>query len=169
MLALLSSSFRNSTHHRLPSVLPHQRWQSEGLTLVELIIVTVILGLLAIVATPTIHAYFERVRVTKGMSIGNAVQAALMASTTTSANNTYPSAMPTYGELVTLVNANGALLKETEVAMGLELRAHTPLDSDSDGLYERYTMSFTVTNVSPTRRGWCIIVQPSGVEPCPPE
>lgn len=85
-----------------------------GATLIELIVVTVILGLLAIVSAPTVQTYFERVRVARGVSIGRTVQAALAASTMTDVADQYPAHIDSYADLIVMVNANGASSSHTD-------------------------------------------------------
>lgn len=140
-----------------------------GFTLIELLVVTMIIGLLAIVASPTMTAYFQRVRVAKGFSVGRTVQASLVSLITTSESNEYPDAISSYDELLALINTNGGQLEETELETGMQFRQYTPLDTDDDGIWDSYTMSFRVIDVPQHRPGWCIIIQPSGVERCPPQ
>ncbi len=128
-----------------------------GVTVIELLVVTMIINLLAIVASPTMSAYLERVRVARGVGVGRTVQAFLASLTTTSASNQYPASIASYGELTILVNANGGELENTEVETGMEFRQYTALDTVGDGNWDSYTMSFKVLNVSPQRPGWCII------------
>jgi type II secretory pathway pseudopilin PulG len=151
------------------SALLHRYLRSiTGFTVIELLVVTMIISLLAILAWPTMNAYLERVRVAKSLSAGRTVQASLASLSTTSENNQYPAAITSYGELTVLVNANGGQLGNTEVETGMAFRSYTAIDTVNDGNWDSYTMSFNVLNVSPLRPGWCIRVRPSGVEHCPP-
>jgi prepilin-type N-terminal cleavage/methylation domain-containing protein len=142
---------------------------SAGFTLAELLIVTMVISLLAMAASPTIKAYLERARIAQGMSVSRTIQASLASFTTTSVSNQYPASIDSYGELTVLINANGGQLRNTETETGMAFRKYTPLDIDGDNTWNSYTMSFTVLNVSPERPGWCIRIQPSGVERCPPQ
>ncbi|ETW93185.1 type II secretion system protein [Candidatus Entotheonella palauensis] len=140
-----------------------------GFSIIELLVVMMIISLLAIVASPTMSAYLERVRVAKGVSVGRTVQASLASVSTTSEGYQYPATISSYGELTVLINANGGQLQNTESETGMEFRQYTALDTDGDSTVDSYTMSFKVMNVSPQRPGWCITIQPSGVERCPPQ
>jgi prepilin-type N-terminal cleavage/methylation domain-containing protein len=140
---------------------------ADGVTLIELVVVTAIIGLLAVIAIPLFIAYRDKARVASGMGTGNAIQAALSAFATTSPSNLYPAAMANYGDLSAIVNANGGLLKPTESEMGIEFRSYIPIDLDGNGERDSYTMSFKVLGVPLQNTGWCIVVQPSGVEKCP--
>jgi prepilin-type N-terminal cleavage/methylation domain-containing protein len=140
---------------------------NQGFTLIELVVATVIIGILAITAAPNFIAYRDKTRVATGMGAGNAIQAALASFTTTSPNNLYPAAMANYGDLIAIVNANGGLFKTTELDMGIAFRSYASIDIDGDGERDSYTMSFTVLGVPPQNVGWCIVVQPSGVARCP--
>jgi type II secretory pathway pseudopilin PulG len=125
------------------------------------------IGILALVATPHFIAYRDKARVAVGMGTGNAIQAALSSYATTSLSNLYPAGIANYGDLTTIVNAHGGTLQNTASEMGIELRRYTALDSDGNGERDSYTMSFIVLGVHPRNPGWCIVVQPSGVEKCP--
>jgi len=140
-----------------------------GFTLHELLIVTMILSVLILVASPTIMAYFERVRVARGLSVARTVQASLASFMTTDDSYQYPAAIGSYEDLKVLINTNGGQLKDTEGELGMIFQQYTALDSDGDTVLDSYTMSFRVTNVSPKRPGWCITIQPSGVARCPPQ
>ena len=140
-----------------------------GFTLLELMLVTVIIGLLIVVAVPTYIAYRDKTRVAAGLGIGNQIQAALSSYTTTSPSNLYPDAadITTYNELMTVVNAHGGPLKNTESEMGIAFRQYGTIDLDGDGEWDSYTMSFKLIGVNTHVPGWCIVVQPAKVEKCP--
>ncbi|PON19244.1 hypothetical protein C2W62_03860 [Candidatus Entotheonella serta] len=140
-----------------------------GLTLIELLVVTMIIGILAAFASPTMKAYFERVRVAKGVSTSHTVQASLASYTTTSDSNQYPGAILSYDELTMIINTNGGQLEATEDEAGMIFRQYTALDTDKDDTWDSYTMSFRVIDVPRQRPGWCIIIQPSGIERCRPQ
>ena len=65
---------------------------NRGFTLIEVMLVTVIIGLLLVVAVPTYIAYRDKSRVAAALGIGNGIQAALSSYTTTSQSNLYPAA-----------------------------------------------------------------------------
>lgn len=140
-----------------------------GFTLNEVLIVTLIISVLVLVASPTVTAYFERARVARGLSVGRTVQASLASFTTTDDGYQYPAAIPSYEDLKVLINTNGGQLKDTEEELGMIFQQYTALDTDGDTVVDSYTMSFRVTNVSPQRPGWCITIEPSGVATCPPQ
>ena len=140
-----------------------------GFTLIELLIVTMVISILVMVATPAILSYLEQARVARGISMARLVQASLAAYTTTSIGYQYPASISSYSELAVLINTHSGTLKKTQTEAGMELRQYTALDTDGDSIWDSYTMSFRVTNVSPKRSGWCIQIQPSGVERCPPQ
>ncbi len=140
-----------------------------GFSLIEMLVVTMIIALLVSIAVPTMRAYFERTRVASAISAGRTVQASLASAATTSEDNAYPETIDNYTELATLVNANGGQLKDTEEEMGVQLQLYTPIDTVGDGIWDSYTMSWRVTDVSKRRPGWCLTIEPSGVVRCPAE
>jgi prepilin-type N-terminal cleavage/methylation domain-containing protein len=140
-----------------------------GFTLIEMMLVTVIIGLLIVVAVPTYIVYRDKTRVAAALGIGNGIQAALSSYVTTSRTNLYPAAadITNYDELISIVNAHGGILKSTESEMGIAFQQYGTIDLDGDGEWDSYTMSFRLLGVSRTVLGWCIVVQPSGVSKCP--
>jgi prepilin-type N-terminal cleavage/methylation domain-containing protein len=153
----------------MPACIHHHIRPIAGFTLVELLIVTMVISVLAIVASPTLSVYLEQARVARGISIARVVQASLASYTTTNVSYQYPASISSYGELTVLANTHSGKLKNTQAEAGMELRQYTALDTDGDSVWDSYTMSFRVTNVSPKRSGWCIRIRPSGVERCPPQ
>jgi prepilin-type N-terminal cleavage/methylation domain-containing protein len=142
---------------------------NRGFTLIELMLVTVIIGLLVVVAVPTYIAYRDKTRAAAGLGIGNSIQAALSSYTTTSPSNLYPAMaeITNYQDLMSVVNAHGGALKNTESETGIAFRQYGTIDLDGDGERDSYTMSFQLIGVSTSVAGWCIVVQPSRVEKCP--
>ncbi len=153
----------------MPAVIHRYIRLLAGLSLIELLVVTMILGLLAVVAVPTMKAYFERVRVASGISAGRTMQAALASFSTTSDSNQYPASIGSYDELIAIINANGGQLKATEAEAGIIFQQYTALDTDGDSAWDSYKMSLRVIDVSLRRLGWCITIEPSGVTRCAPQ
>ena len=137
-----------------------------GFALVELMVITMIIGLLAIVAAPTIRTYRDKSRVASGLGSASAIQAALATYITTNDKALYPKTITSYDDLRTLVNAHGTTLHSSEQEMGLQFQAYNSIDSDDNGEYESYTLTLRVMGVATHRPGWCIVIQPSGVEKC---
>ena len=125
---------------------------TRGFTLVELMIVTVVLGIITMVATPFFITYRDKSRVASGLGTAHAIQAALSSYTTTSTSNLYPATITSYGELLAVVNANGATLKSTEQEVGLQFQTYGVIDSDGNGEHDSYTMNLRVIGVATERR-----------------
>jgi hypothetical protein len=72
--------------------------------------------------------------------------------------------MSTWANLLTIVNNNGATLKPTDAEQGFKLNGYDGIDVDADGVFENYTMSFTVQGVPTGDTGSLILVSPSGID-----
>src|SRR6266446_6428906 len=94
-----------------------QVWKREaGFTLIELMIVTAIIGILATVAVPTFVSYRDKSRVAVAVATGDGVRAAIASYAADSAGNLYPltgSIGTTYNNLRIIANRNGANLPAT--------------------------------------------------------
>lgn len=124
--------------------------------------------ILCLVFLPGFLAYPNKSRVAAAKGTTESIQAALAAYAADAPKQTFPARIATWGELVSVVNANGATLKGTEAEQGFDLRGYTPIDSDGDGIVEDYTMSFLVTGVPDPETGRLILVSPSGIEKTKP-
>jgi hypothetical protein len=72
--------------------------------------------------------------------------------------------MATWEELVRVVNPQGSNLQPTAAEQGFQLRAYTAIDSDHNGVFEDYTMSFLVDGVSDAHQGRLVLVSPAGID-----
>ncbi len=142
---------------------------TRGFTLIELMIITAILGILVVVALPNFAAYRDKSNIAVGLRVGTAVRAALASYAADSPGNLYPLTIADYGALTTIVNIHGGQLKNTEQEMGVEFLHYNLVDADGNGDNESYAMSFVVSGVPRTQLGWCIVVAPEGVSKCEPE
>lgn len=92
------------------------------------------------------------------------IRAALHAYSADSAGHSFPATMATWEELTRIVNPQGSNLKKTATEQGFHLRGYTAIDSDNNGIFEDYTMSFLVDGVPNTHRGRLVLVSPDGID-----
>ena len=92
------------------------------------------------------------------------IRAALHAYAADSARQSFPAAIATWEELTKIVNPNGANLQPTAAEQGFHLRAYTAIDSDNNGVFEDYAMSFLVDGVSDAHQGRLVLVSPERIE-----
>jgi hypothetical protein len=126
------------------------------------------LSVLAVILVPNAIACRCRNRMSPSVGSIESVRAALAAYAADAAGNSFPATMANWGELTSIVNANGATLKNTAAEQGFDLRGYTASDSDSDGIVEDYTMSFLVDGVPDADVGRLILVSPSGIDKTTP-
>ena len=146
------------------------RKREGGFTLIELMIVVAIVGILAAIAVPNFIAYRNKSRIAAAVGSIESIRAAIAAYAADSVGNSFPDTtdISDYATLVALVNANGATLKTTAAAQGFTLRGYGPVDAaPSDGVFEDYTMSFTVHGITVGSPGEVICVSPGGIAKSP--
>jgi prepilin-type N-terminal cleavage/methylation domain-containing protein len=136
-----------------------------GFTLVEIMIVTAIIGILAGIAAGSFLSYRDKSRVTTGVATANIIRAALANFAADSEGNLYPSSgvITDYDSLRALVDTNGGDLPTTGRFI---VNHYTRFDSDEDTIEDNYSMRITVSGVSPTAKGHQILITPSGILRC---
>ena len=149
-------------------MLDHVRYRDGGFSIFELVIIVAILGILSSMAASIFLAYRDKSRIAAAVSTSGAVQSALNSYATDDAMLSYPTAIASYGALTVLANSHGGQLPDEESSLGVTFRQYTPIDITGDSNYESYTMSFRVTGISTTRRGWCVVVSPAARAKCDP-
>jgi type II secretory pathway pseudopilin PulG len=133
-------------------------------------IVVAIVGILAAIAVPNFIAYRNKSRIAASVGSIESVRAAIASYAADSNGNTFPGTTDIsddYPTLATLVNKNGATLKTTATTQGFDLRKYTAVDAEPDGVFEDYTMSFTVYGIDSTAPGYVICVSPGGIAKSP--
>jgi type II secretory pathway pseudopilin PulG len=127
-----------------------------------------VLVILGMVAVPTFLSYRDKSRVSAVMASGDAIRSALAGYASSHITTSYPAAIADYHGLVTLVNEHGGQLAPTAQMSGFTLQDYTPLDRESDGEYESYTLRVRVNSVPDTKVGWCVVITPSAITKCNP-
>lgn len=137
----------------------------QGFTLVELMIVTAILAVLAAVASATFISYRDKSRINAVVATAHVIRSALANFATDSVGNLYPSSdtITDYDSLEAFVNTYGGTLPDN----GLFILDHyTRYDSTGDATEDNYSMRITVNGVPTDMKGSQVLIAPSGILRC---
>ena len=137
----------------------------DGWTIIELMIVTAVLGILAAIAVPNFFAQRNKARVAATVSSCEGIRTALAAFAADSIANHSPgqASITNYHELTTFVNPNGGTLPDLP---SFHLIQYTTADRDGDNFADDYSIRFSVAGVDSPIRGAQVIVTPEGIYRC---
>ena len=146
---------------RLKRTLHHEA----GFNLIEIMIVTAILGILAAIAVPNFLAHRNKARVGATVASGSSIRTALASFAANSIANHYPAqgSITTYAELTAYVNPNGGTLP---MKASFYLIQYSTADHDGDSYADDYSIRFSVEGVDAPIRGAQVIVTPEGIYRC---
>ena len=133
---------------------------NNGFTLVELMIVTAIIGLLAAIAVPNFIAYRYKARIAASVGTGDSIRASFAGFASSEPDNLFPavSSVSSWSDLSVVCNKNGATLKDTEAQQGITFNAYDDMGTRSD-----YSLVLSVLGVPADVPGSRIEIRSSGI------
>jgi prepilin-type N-terminal cleavage/methylation domain-containing protein len=133
---------------------------NKGFTLVELMIVTAIIALLAAIAVPNFIAYRYRAKIAACVQTSDSIRAAFAGFASSEPDNLFPeaSAITSWLDLSTICNLNGATLKDNETDQGFVFNSYDDLGTRSD-----YYLILHVQGVPADVTGSQIEIRASGI------
>lgn len=133
---------------------------NHGFTLVELMIVTAIIGLLAAIAVPNFIAYRYRAKIAASVQTSDSIRAAFAGFASSEPDNLFPdaSSLTSWQALSAICNANGTTLKDNEAAQGMVFNSYDDLGTRSD-----YYLIINVQGVPADVTGSQIEIRASGI------
>jgi prepilin-type N-terminal cleavage/methylation domain-containing protein len=155
----------SNNYYRKGLTLNRNLYNEAGWTLIELMVVTALLGILAAIAVPNFFSQRNKARVAATVASSESIRTALASFAATSISNHYPgqASITNYTDLTTFVNPNGGTMPRLP---SFHLITYSTADRDGDTYADDYSIRFSVAGVDAPIRGAQVIVTPRGVYRC---
>ncbi len=141
-----------------------QSYDTQGFTLIELMIVVAIIGILSAVATASFISYRQKSVIATAYTSANSIRTSLATYSASKVSGNFPHIIESWSELKNVCNANGSTLREPAVDAGfIDWVDYTPIDIDGDDHPDDYILLLRVLGAPREKLGAQLLIKNTGI------